>query len=259
MFEACTASLQMLLFRYYEMSTVSCELHVFGIPPHTLPLMNLAQELERRLEKFADGASASVFRGTMHPITIATRLVRQLEYLKIDSPSGPQIPNDLTVSMHASDLEQSIDRRALTRELEYTITQTATERGWRLVGAVSVLIRTDEATPRGIIECVGSFRPTPLDAWAQLIADDGSAVLPMTSNRTLIGRDLDCDVRIVNQEISRHHAVLFREGGRSFLTDLGSSNGTSVNAKQVSAEPVAVTAGDNVLLGDLSFTYRTIT
>jgi len=221
--------------------------------------MNLAKGLERRLEKFADGASASVFRGTMHPIAIATRLVRQLEYLEVDSPAGPQIPNDLVVSMHANELDPSIDRGALTRELEYTITQTSLERGWRMIGAVSVDLRTDGVTPRGIIECTGSFVSTPLEPWAQLIADDGSAVLPVMFNRTLIGRDLDCDVRISNQEVSRHHAVVLREGDRSFMLDLGSSNGTFVNAKPLSAEPTAVIAGDSVLLGDLSFTYRAIT
>jgi hypothetical protein len=220
--------------------------------------MNLAQELERRLEKFADGASASVFRGTMHPIAIATRLVRQLEYLEIDSPAGPGVPNELIVSMHTSDLDPSIDRGGLTRELEYAITQTSMERGWRLVGVVDVHIRNDGATPRGIIECEGTFRPTPIDAWAQLIADDGSAVLPISFNRTLIGRDLDCDVRIANQEISRHHAVVFREADRSYLTDLGSSNGSYVNANRASGSPIPVIAGDNVLLGDLSFTYRKI-
>jgi hypothetical protein len=210
------------------------------------------------LEKFADGASASVFRGTMHPIAIATRVVRQLEYLEVDSPAGPQVPNDLVVSMHASDMDPSIDRGALTRELEHAITQTSLERGWRMIGTVSVSLGTDGVTPRGIIECTGSFLSTPLDPWAQLIADDGSAVLPVIFNRTLIGRDLDCDVRVSNQEISRHHAVVFRECDRSFLFDLGSSNGTFVNAKPLSGEPTAVIAGDSVLLGDLSFTYRAI-
>jgi hypothetical protein len=221
--------------------------------------MNLARGLEQRLEKFADGASASVFRGTMHPIAIATRLVRQLEYLEVDSAAGPQVPNDLVISMHTSDVDPSIDRGALTRELENATTQTSLERGWRMIGAVSIDLRTDGVTPRGIIECIGTFLSTPLDPWAQLIADDGSAVLPVTFNRTLIGRDQDCDVRISNHEVSRHHAVVFREDDRSFLLDLGSSNGTFVNAKRVSAEPAVVIAGDSVLLGDLSFTYRAIT
>ena len=208
----------------FRVSIVNCELStppVWCSDPYN-PHMNLAQGLERRLEKLADGASASVFRGTMHPIAIATRLVRQLEYLETESPAGPQIPNDLAVTVHASDLNPSLDRGALTRELEHAISQTATDRGWRLIGTVDIHIRTDGAAPRGIIECEGSFRSTPLEPWSQLIADDGSAVLPISFNRTLVGRDLDCDVRISNQEISRHHVVLFREGDRSCLPDLGS-------------------------------------
>jgi len=220
--------------------------------------MNLAQGLERRLEKLVDGASASVFRGTMHPIAIATRVVRQLEYLEEESASGPRVPNDLRISMHAGDLDPSLNRAKLAAELEHAIEHTAAERGWRLDGAVKVQIRTDTSAPRGIIECAGTYRPTPLDSWAQLIADDGSAVLPIAYNRTLIGRDLDCDVRIANQEISRHHAVVFRASGRSYLTDLGSSNGSYVNATPVAGSPATLVTGDNVLLGELSFTYRTV-
>ncbi len=220
--------------------------------------MNLAQGLERRLEKLADGASASVFRGTMHPIAIATRLVRQLEFLAIESPAGIQVPNDLVVAMNAGDLDASIDRGALVTELEHAITQTSIERSWRLTGRVSVHIRTDGSTPRGIVECTGAFLATPLEPWAQLIADDGSAVLPIAYNRTLIGRELDCDVRIANQEVSRYHAVLFRDADRAYLSDLGSSNGSFVNGQRASGEPLPVVAGDNVLLGDLSFTYRMI-
>ena len=46
--------------------------------------MKLARGIEQRLENLVDGVSASVFRGTMHPVTIASRLVRQLEFLAED-------------------------------------------------------------------------------------------------------------------------------------------------------------------------------
>ena len=41
------------------------------------PHMGLARNLERRLEKLVDGLSATVFRGRMHPVDLANRLVRQ--------------------------------------------------------------------------------------------------------------------------------------------------------------------------------------
>ncbi len=220
--------------------------------------MNIAQELERRLEKLVDGASASVFRGRMHPVDIATRLVRQLEYLSTDTPAGPQVPNDLAVSMNTADIDPQLDRSALTVELANVLTQTSVDRGWRVLGRMHVELRTDESTPRGIVECTGTASPAPLDTWCQLIADDGSAVLTVALNRTLIGRDLDCDIRVANQEISRHHAVVFREGGTAFVRDLGSSNGTTVNGIPAASKPLSLLAGDNIVLGNLSFTSRMV-
>ena len=51
------------------------------------------------MEKLVDGASASVFRGKMHPIDIASRLVRQVEFLSTETATGAQVPNDLVVRM----------------------------------------------------------------------------------------------------------------------------------------------------------------
>jgi len=225
---------------------------------HRISTMNLAQGLERRLEKFADSASASLFRGRMHPVSIATRLMRQLEFVAVDTPAGPQVPNHLVVQMNPTDIDPELDRSALVSELENAVTHTSMERGWRVVGAVRISVRTDGDTPRGIVECTGESVEGALAPWSQLIADDGSAVLTVSLNRTLIGRDLDCDVRVANQEVSRHHCVVYRDGSRTFLKDLGSSNGTTLNGKRLGGQPAAIAAGDNVLLGDLSFTFRTV-
>ena len=220
--------------------------------------MNIAQGLERRLEKLVDGASASVFRGHMHPVDIATRLVRQLEYLSQDTPAGPVVPNNIVVAMNGADLDPQLDRDELEDELANVVTQTAGDRGWRMIGAVTITLQTDAATPRGIIECTGTTHRSPLEPWSQLIAIDGSAVLEVALNRALIGRDLDCDIRVVNQEVSRHHAVIFRKDGKTFVQDLGSSNGTFVNGIKVSTEPTQLLAGDTVTLGELPFTFRMV-
>lgn len=49
----------------------------------------------------------------------------------------------------------------------------------------------------------------------------------------LLGRAPDCDLVIVNPEVSRHHARLSIEGNELVVEDLGSSNGTVVNGKLV--------------------------
>ena len=62
--------------------------------------MNLARSLEKRLENLVDGASATVFRGKMHPVTIASRLVRQLEFMAFETQAGAQIPNVIDVAIN---------------------------------------------------------------------------------------------------------------------------------------------------------------
>lgn len=218
--------------------------------------MNLARGIERRLEKLVDGASASVFRGTMHPIDIASRLVRQVEFLSVETIVGPQIPNDLIVNMNSADIDESIDRDALIVELTNVVTETAVERGWRLVGPVQIHIITSTDVPRGILDVEGTNKTASTPPWGQLIADDGSAVLAISVNRTLIGRSLDSDIRVANQEVSRHHVIIYREDGNTMITDLGSANGTFVNGVRLAEGSAPIAAGDTVMLGNLSFTYR---
>ena len=220
--------------------------------------MNLAQGLERRLENLADGASASVFRGRMHPVAIATRLIRQLEFVATDTTAGPQVPNDLVVYMNALDIDPELDRSELIKELENAVTETSLEKGWRLIGRVTIHLRTDGKTPRGIVECSGEVKRSSLPPWGQLIADDGSAALGISMNRSVIGRALDCDIRITNQEMSRYHCLIYREGTNVFLLDHESSNGTFVNGQRLGNDPAPIIVGDNVALGDLSFTFRTV-
>ena len=67
--------------------------------------MKLARGLERRLENLVDGASASVFKGKMHPVVIGGKMLRQLDFQTEDSVAGPQIPNDLVVTLNPLDLD----------------------------------------------------------------------------------------------------------------------------------------------------------
>jgi hypothetical protein len=220
--------------------------------------MNLARGLERRLEKLVDGASASVFRGRMHPIDIASRLVRQVEFLSTQTPAGTEVPNNLVVRMNAADIDAALDRDHLTNELVTVVTETAVERGWRLVGPVQVQIVTSTDVPRGILDAEGTSKVGPLPTWGQFTANDGSAVLEISINRTLIGRSLDCDIRVANQEVSRHHVIIYREDGITLIKDLDSANGTFVNGVRIAERSVPIATGDTVMLGDLAFTYRPI-
>src|SRR6478752_3240644 len=62
-----------------------------------------------------------------------------------------------------------------------------------------------------------------------------------------IGRAEDCDVRIVDDYVSRAHADVAFENGCWCFIDLGSSNGTFVNGERV--QRVALETSTTVRLG----------
>ncbi|HEV2254282.1 MAG TPA: DUF1707 and FHA domain-containing protein [Streptosporangiaceae bacterium] len=70
-----------------------------------------------------------------------------------------------------------------------------------------------------------------------------------------IGRTQDCDLRIADLSVSRHHAQLDRGEDGWLLSDLGSHNGTRVNGWLV-REPVPVRAGDVLQFGSAMFVIR---
>ena len=69
-----------------------------------------------------------------------------------------------------------------------------------------------------------------------IVTNNGSVIqeLFMDKPRLLIGRSEHNDVSIGSRFISRHHALLVRHGSSTFLMDLNSTNGTTVNARRIS-------------------------
>ena len=55
----------------------------------------------------------------------------------------------------------------------------------------------------------------------------------LTAPVTMLGRGTDCDLRLVDPGVSRHHAELRVEDDEVVLVDLGSTNGTFVNGQPV--------------------------
>jgi Protein of unknown function (DUF3662)/FHA domain len=71
---------------------------------------------------------------------------------------------------------------------------------------------------------------------------------------TLLGRGTDCDLRLVDPGVSRHHAELRVEHDQVVLVDLGSTNGTFVNGQPV--RRVALSDGTRISLGRTTLVFR---
>ncbi len=78
----------------------------------------------------------------------------------------------------------------------------------------------------------------------------------LTQGEMSIGRDPTADITVSDQSISRKHAQISKEGEKTKLTDLGSSNGTFVNDKKVtSGQSVYLAKEDMVKLGNSILKY----
>jgi Domain of unknown function (DUF1707)/FHA domain len=78
--------------------------------------------------------------------------------------------------------------------------------------------------------------------------------LPAGSQRRFtIGRELDCDMTLADETVSRWHASLERAAaGGWLLADLGSTNGTRLNGWRVTS-PIPVRPGDMVSFGAATY------
>lgn len=218
--------------------------------------MGIARNLEKRLERLADGLSATIFRGRMQPVDLANRLVRQADLLVAETPTGPQIPNLFDVAVNPDDMAPDLDWDNLQSELSYTLAETAADRGWRIGGPIAVRLTVDKAVGRGSIRCLANPVPAELPAWGELVEHRGERSFPLGDNRIVIGRSGDADIGLEETEVSRMHAVIFRKGGRLWLVDLHSANGSSVNGHAATTEPAEIGSGDMLSFGPTTFALR---
>src|SRR5690242_163099 len=71
--------------------------------------------------------------------------------------------------------------------------------------------------------------------------------IELTPDPMVVGRSSSCNVRIADAGVSSKHAKIWCEDGRYFLMDLGSTNGTFVNDKDVDREQLK--DGDVITFG----------
>lgn len=218
--------------------------------------MKLARELERRLERLVDGVSGAIFRGRVHPVDLGTRIIREADLNLTDGPAGPAAPNEFRIALNPDDLQLAGEPDRLRAELEFTLTTTAADRGWRLAGPASVTISSAADIKPNHMKIMGQHREGPLAPWGQLIGGPGRHA-DLGPNRVLIGRAAECDVVLGEAEVSRRHAIIHREQGRSWITDLGSANGTTVDGSGVSSTS-PLRPGARVTFGPVSFMFRLV-
>ncbi|MFN2478611.1 MAG: FhaA domain-containing protein, partial [Pseudonocardiaceae bacterium] len=91
---------------------------------------------------------------------------------------------------------------------------------------------------------------------ASLTLDDGSdRYYQLTEGATVVGRGQDAQFRLPDTGVSRRHVEITWDGQTAMLTDLGSTNGTTVNGAPVQSWQLV--DGDVVRVGQSRLVFRT--
>jgi pSer/pThr/pTyr-binding forkhead associated (FHA) protein len=80
-------------------------------------------------------------------------------------------------------------------------------------------------------------------------------LIPITGAQFVIGREPGCQLRPASILISNRHCALVRRDEKAFVRDLGSTNGTFVNDRQIKGE-FELRDGDQLRVGPLSFAVQ---
>ncbi|MGV9826850.1 MULTISPECIES: DUF3662 and FHA domain-containing protein [unclassified Gordonia (in: high G+C Gram-positive bacteria)] len=97
----------------------------------------------------------------------------------------------------------------------------------------------------------GGYAPTAIT----LILEDGSnRTFQLREGSNVIGRGQDAQFRLPDTGVSRRHVEIRWDGSTAMLTDLNSTNGTTVNDVQVNSWELA--DGDRIRIGHSDITVR---
>ncbi len=99
-----------------------------------------------------------------------------------------------------------------------------------------------------------SFMPAPAPSALAVslvvrIGQADSRTVAVDTPRFMIGRDGACQLRLGSAQVSKRHAALEQRDGRVYLRDLGSTNGTCVNGRQIRDLEVELSSGDQIQIG----------
>ena len=224
--------------------------------------MGLLERFEDSLDRAVNGAFARAFKAEVQPVEIAAAVQREMD----DHASA--VDRDRTVAPNAFQVDLSLHdfnrlnrhETELVEELTALIEEASALQGYALVGAPSVALQPDATLDTGIFRVRSDVRPGVSSAvpavsasgtQPHLLVDD--AIFPLSRAVTLIGRATEADLRLEDPGASRNHCEIVL-GNPTLVRDLNSTNGTFVNGRRITEEPIE--DGGVIRIGATTFTYR---
>lgn len=212
--------------------------------------MGSLHRFEQRLEHAVTGAFARAFRSAVQPVEIASALQRAVDNsAQVLSRDRRLAPNDFTIDLSPADFDRlSSFGDPLSRELADMLHQHAAEQHYVFAGPVRLTFRRIDALTTGRFGVRSDVAASVTPASAQQLSDTAISRVPVflevngirhpvSPPSSVVGRGSATDLRIDDPGVSRRHAEFRIQSSGSgtvvSVTDLGSTNGTTVNGQRV--------------------------
>lgn len=223
--------------------------------------MGMLDNFEKKLDRMVNGAFAKAFKSEVQPVEIAAGLQRELDdRATVVSRARTVVPNRFIVELASADFERlSAYESTVNTELAGLVRDYAQQQRYSFVGTAEVALAEDSALGTGVFRVRSEVLPGGVQepASARDVAGEphlevDGVTYPLGAV-TRLGRGTEVDIRIDDPGVSRQHAEITL-GTDVTLRDLGSTNGTLVNGRMVSA--VVLNDGAKIQLGTTTVTYR---
>jgi FHA domain-containing protein len=254
--------------------------------------MSVLRSIETKIAGLVEGTFNRAFRSEVRPVEIARKLAREMEEHKSISVSRTYVPNEYRVYLSPRDRERFAGyESALAAELAGYLLEHARRERLALLSRPVIEFETDdrlglgefgihtrvvqppeeseahaESVPglaesgRTMVYSSAGRLAEPLEQRARtrtdtvLLVIDGRRMVVGPAGAT-IGRSRQCDIVIDDPNVSREHAEVRPRGGSWVLSDLGSTNGSSLNGHQIEGAEV-LRPGDEIELGTSAIRFE---
>jgi general secretion pathway protein A len=200
------------------------------------PALDLVLESPR----MAELVTSNVSRFSLGALTEDQTAAYVAHRLRAAGASNPDalMPSMLLPQVHACSLGvpaniNKLCARAMVHAREEgaaVVTASALDKGIEDLNWVRRRLRPENP----VLEQVAGLAVTPSQAKLVItMQGEPEREVALKSDRILVGRGEEADVRIDSVFISRYHALIVRDGNQDLLLDLGSTNGLLVNSRRI--------------------------
>jgi FHA domain-containing protein len=248
--------------------------------------MSVLKNLESKIAGLVEGTFSRAFRSEVRPVEIARKLTREMEEHRAPSLSRTYVPNEYFVYLSPPDRQRFASyEEALRTDLAGYLLEHARSERLSLLSRPVIQFRTDDRLGLGefgiqtrvvhpeedrdvarqgdaghtMVFSTSERLSQPLEERAQqrghtaLLQYEGKRLV-IGPGGAVLGRSRECDAVLSDANVSRRHAEIRPRGGTWVLSDLGSTNGVSVNGVKVDRSRV-LSPGDVIELGTSSVTF----